>query len=112
MCSPSYRPLAGMNCFERIKNFSLVLLRYRPLAGMNCFMLYYHNEITGDWLPSPRGDELFPFSNGVSVNILRMLPSPRGDELFLTRFLFPWMMQTSYRPLAGMNCFRAANVRL
>ena len=34
-----YRPLAGMNCFERIKNFSLVLLRYRPLAGMNCF---YH----------------------------------------------------------------------
>ncbi len=34
-----------------------------------------------------------------------MLPSPRGDELFLTRFLFPWMMQTSYRPLAGMNCF-------
>ena len=55
-------------------------------------------------LPSPRGDELFPYTGDYEI-VNDSLPSPRGDELFLTRFLFPWMMQTSYRPLTGMNCF-------
>ena len=55
-------------------------------------------------LPSPRGDELF--QEELEYNhATGKLPSPRGDELFLARFLFPWMMQTSYRPLTGMNCF-------
>ncbi len=79
-------------------------LSFRPLAGMSCFNVATTRESARAMFPSPRGDELFqntfeelqmdagfrPLAgmscfNESHVNLGRVprFPSPRGDELFL-----------------------------
>ena len=58
MRNKCFRPLAGMNCFDKFSKRDSHFKSFRPLAGMNCFVK------EGCWsvlvlFPSPCGDELF-----------------------------------------------------
>ena len=55
--------------------------------------------------PSPRGDELF-LSCPRSIVGTWQFPSPRGDELFQWAECKILSREKSFRPLAGMSCFR------
>ena len=55
--------------------------RFRPLAGMNCFNKKLEVKSRDAAFPSPCGDELFRYVIDCRENQFQF-PSPCGDELF------------------------------